>query len=169
MGREIRHVIPNWEHPRDEKGDYIPMYDSDYETKAQEWIAEFTAWENHTHPDWEKYGAEYSHYWEWDGDPPDRESYRPDKWTTEQATWIQMYETVSEGTPVSPAFATKEELIEYLVRYGDYWDQKRGHGGWLRENAEQFVQQGYAPSFIMMASETGNKMFAPRDGDPLKA
>lgn len=166
MGREIRNVIPGWEHPRDERtGEFIPLYDNDYETEAQEWIKNFVAWEiEHTDPDYVKH-PEY-HYWDWDGGPPDPQSYRKEKWTPEQATWVQMYETVSEGTPVSPAFATRKELIDYLVEHGDYWDQNRGDGGWDRNNAEKFVNRGWAPSMMVMHTETTNTIFMPRDGLP---
>ena len=75
--------------------------------------------------------------------------------TTEKVehTWYQVYQTISEGTPVTPAFSNKEELIEYLVEHGDYWDQRRGHGGWDRVAAEQFVDRGYAPSMIIQIND----------------
>jgi hypothetical protein len=69
---------------------------------------------------------------------------------------------VSEGTPVSPPFATKEELADYLAERGDFWDQKRcltpewvtlwggtpGISGWGKEAAYRFVNAGWAPSMI---------------------
>jgi len=75
MGRKIRSVPPDWEHPKDWKGHYKPLFDRPYEPSAQDWA----------------------------GGPPDKEYYRP-AWTEEEATAFQMYETVSEGTPVSPFF-----------------------------------------------------------------
>jgi hypothetical protein len=38
MGREIRRVPPNWEHPKDADGNYKSMYDWEYETAAREWL-----------------------------------------------------------------------------------------------------------------------------------
>lgn len=64
-------------------------------------------------------------------------------------SWWQVWENVSEGSPVTPAFATQEELIEYLVKYGDKWDQGRGDGGWNREAAVKFVGLEYMPSMIL--------------------
>ena len=70
-----------------------------------------------------------------------------------------MYETVSEGTPVTPPFATKEELVEYLIEHGDFWDQKRRKEGntimpcdpWTREQAETFVNDTeWAPSGMII-------------------
>lgn len=74
--------------------------------------------------------------------------------------WWQVWETVSEGSPVTPAFATREQLVDYLVENGDHWDQKRGDGGWGRDNAELFVESEWAPSLIT----AGGQVYAPRDG-----
>ena len=38
MGREIRRVPKGWEHPRDEGGKYIPMFDQSYDDAAKEWL-----------------------------------------------------------------------------------------------------------------------------------
>ena len=73
-------------------------------------------------------------------------------------TWWQVYETVSEGTPVTPPFETREELVEYLVANGDFWDQKRRTEGrssmpcepWPRKQAESFVfGSGWSPSLVV--------------------
>lgn len=157
MGREIRRVPPNWEHPKDENfndGRYQPMHETSFEKRKNEWIAEFLAWENKTHS---SYDPEYT-YWEWSGNPPDRTYYVPYK--PEEATWFQVYETVSEGTPVSPPFETEEELIKYLATYGDFWDQKRGAGPWNIESAAQFVKgDGWRPTGVI----TGGKFYKARD------
>ena len=163
MGREIRRVPPNWEHPKDERGNYLPMHDKDFETAASEWIEEFNQWEAGTHEHQRAYPkecADCQHYWQWAGDPPDEELYRP-KFEVEP-TWYQMYETVSEGTPVTPPFETKEELTDYLVDHGTFWDQSRGEGGWSRVAAEQFVKNEWAPSMVV----TQGKIFTARDGFP---
>lgn len=165
MGREIRMVPPNWEHPKKQTlhgFDYQPMRDRTFADEAREWLNDCIAWENGTHEDCAKHKEKYPFYWQWAGDPPDAEYYRP-AWT-EEPTWVQMYETVSEGTPVTPAFATKEELIDYLVTHGDFWDQKRGDGGWKRENAKQFVEAGWAPSMMVERTAAGTKINMPRDG-----
>lgn len=72
----------------------------------------------------------------------------------------QVWETVSEGSPITPVFATREALVDHLVEGGDGWDRKRGEAGWSRDNAESFVGDGWAPSLI-----TGNGVILqPRDG-----
>ncbi len=64
-----------------------------------------------------------------------------DDWTgTEPPTgegW-QIWETVSEGSPVSPVFQTKEKLIAALV--------KDGHS---ESAATNFVNGGWAPSMVI--------------------
>lgn len=167
MGREIRRVPPNWKHPRDENGHYKPMYDKTYDDAAREWICNCITWVNGTHDDLQDHPElkdEYLYYWEWNGDPPDREYYLPK--SDEQRTWYQVYETVSEGTPVTPAFATAEELIDYLVANGDEWDQRRvrdGHkrsAGWDRRSAERFVNRsGWFPSLIIRVDAGGSREF----------
>ncbi len=147
MGREIRMVPPNWEHPTGKNSGFQSMYDEDFETAAKKWKEEYALWVKGKHPG----QPQDCEFWEWAGDPPDRESYRPK--FTEEPTWFQMYETVSEGTPVSPPFATKQELEDYLVERGDFWDQSRGDGGGKRENAKRFVESGFAMSGIMSVQD----------------
>jgi hypothetical protein len=61
--------------------------------------------------------------WLNDWGPPDPAYYRP--WKDDEATWYQVWETESEGTPISPPFATREELVEYLVNNGGFSQVKR--------------------------------------------
>lgn len=49
----------------------------------------------------------------------------------------QVWETVSEGSPISPVFATDEELVVWLV------DQ-----GYSEKGARAFVQSGWVPSMV---------------------
>jgi hypothetical protein len=54
----------------------------------------------------------------------------------------QIWETVSEGSPVSPVFKSKEDLVEWLVEQGT-----------ARESAEGFANSEWVPSF--MATDGG--------------
>lgn len=169
MGREIRRVPPNWQHPKKEKPNYRthqmeqvyqPLFDEPYIKALNEWLEEHLQWEDGTHPAFAEHGytkVEYPHYAHYGGNGPDVEYYRPN-WKPEEMTWWQVYETVSEGTPVSPPFATREELVDYLVTNGDFWDQRRREEGvssmpcgpWSRKQAESFVfGNGYAPSLVV--------------------
>jgi hypothetical protein len=167
MGREIRRVPPNWQHPKSEE---YPdrdqaMYDRRFDDAAAEWregLRKWEAGEDDAREEYKNDDGTYQEYWEWHGNPPERAYYRP--WRDEEATWYQLWQTVSEGTPVSPPFATKEELAEYLAKNGDTWDQDRckdpracqtfgltpGKPGWGKEVAYNFVMgDGWAPSMVI--------------------
>lgn len=151
MGREIRRVIANWEHPQKDvwrnlrkEREYQPMRDEPFAAAMDEWYANWKAWCAGTHEDFAEHGTECPNYWEWSGGPPDPEYYRP-AWKPEDMTWWQMYETVSEGTPVTPAFASPEQLVDYLCKHGTFWDETP----WKRSNAEAFVKSGWAPSMMV--------------------
>jgi hypothetical protein len=160
MGREIRRVPPNWEHPRyteddcrghrQNVGHYKSLHDEDFETAARKWVEEFELWQRGEH---DAQPCSYATYfWEYDT-PPDRESYRPA--FTAEPTWYQVYETVSEGSPTTPPFATQDELIDYLVNVGEMagtqYNRKFG-----REAATKFVKgSGYVPSMIVMRGPEG--------------
>lgn len=180
MGREVRMVPPNWDHPKQEgwtDGRLQPMFDQTYESAAADWKAEFAKWEAGERPSYCSDESKNLEYWEYNGAPPDRPYYRP--WRDEDATWVQVWETVSEGTPVTPPFATKAELVDYLVANGDFWDQKRwaenrwnyreehGKPGWDRAAAEKFVGDGWAPSLMVNVTSEGTKIIEPRDGGML--
>lgn len=173
MGREIRKVPPNWKHPernqetdRYGRGGFQPMFDEEFGPVFSRWLAEFDRVRagNLTNKEREYWPNGLQDWLKDEGFPPDPEYYRP--YSDADATWLQLYETVSEGTPVSPAFATPDELIEYLAEYGDFWDQKRcqradwstfwggepGVSGWGKERATAFVNAGWAPSFVVSSA-----------------
>lgn len=150
MGREVRRVPPNWNHPKcDRYGDdrLQPMYDERYEDASLEWRSSYARWEAGEKMEHREDDGSLLDFWEYRGNPPDRKYYRP--WRDDEATWFQLWETVSEGTPVSPPFATAEELAAHLAEHGDDWDQHRGHGGWGKVRADAFVKAGWAPSMMI--------------------
>lgn len=177
MGREIRRVPADWQHPtqscphspwnggceeakRNNGRCFHPLFNKSFLEAAREWLDAAIRWDNDEDPDTAEHKKDHPFYWQWNGKPPDPKYYRPD-WKS-APTYYQVYETVSEGTPVTPHFATKEELIDYLVESGDFWDQIRGTGGWDRKAAEEFVSREWAPTMVMIP-EAGI-MLKPRDG-----
>lgn len=167
MGREIRMVPPNWKHPEGYRpnGHYgpQPMFNQTYAAKSSEFMERLVE----AMKDWEASGqAEYYpngiFHWIYEEAPGDPAYYRP--YENSEATWFQLWETVSEGAPVSPPFETREDLAAYLAEHGDYWDQKRckepdwvklwggtpGVSAWGKERAERFVfGVGWAPTLIV--------------------
>jgi hypothetical protein len=148
MGREIRKVPAGWVHPfrEDRPEQHQPLHDENYEDAVAEWFENHKLWLNKEHPDQLKSEPpDYKYYAEWGGNPPDFEYYRTYK--DEVCTHFQMYETVSEGTPCTPVFASLQELEDYLVSTGEcagtQYERK-----FSRAAAHGFCQSGYAPSMV---------------------
>lgn len=166
MGREIRRVPPNWEHPKEQKGQYEygrfvvkevykPLFDRSFNESAREWLDEMELWLKGEHsmqldPDYhaKDYPKTIRGYTEYSGAFPDIDYYRPE-WDEAECTAYQIYETVSEGTPVSPVFQTEQEIIDWLV--------EQGHS---LNSATQFVNYKWAPSMVMQIQPGGGGTFA---------
>jgi len=120
-------VPPDWQHPtdeyktaRDRRPIYQPLYDGDgYDEQCAAWETMYA----------EKGLQETLDYL---GDPPHLEDYMPE-FPEGTATYYMMYETCSEGTPISPAFATPEELAHWLADTGAsaFGDMTAPYEGWL--------------------------------------
>lgn len=150
MGREIRRVPPNYEHPKDDNDQYISLLEQNYQEARDKWVKGLMAWE--ASPETE------CDYWEDYGGPPKRHEHID--YSKDEATWFQVYETVSEGTPVSPPFETPEELVDHMVYKGTDWD-----GRWARDQAEAFVASGWAPSLIVTRFEEGTQVMRPSESN----
>jgi hypothetical protein len=73
-------------------------------------------------------------------DPAVKEAY--DAWTetpVPEGPGYQLWETVSEGSPISPVFPTEEAFIQYLVSRGS-----------TRSAAESFAKSGWTPSMVIV-------------------
>lgn len=60
----------------------------------------------------------------------------------------QVWETVSEGSPISPVFADREGLIRWLMSKAYNWGASRPL---TREQAENFTASGWAPTAVITA------------------
>jgi hypothetical protein len=157
MGREIRKVKPDWEHPKKEEYNYRlqkyeerhhPLYDGSYEEAAKSWLDDLALWlksEHEAQLDPDASGKDYeptiTRFTQYNGGFPDIEYYRP-AWTEEEMTAFQIYETVSEGTPVSPVFTSKEDMKNWLIEQG-----------FSEKAAVNFCEGGWAPSFSFSPEE----------------
>ena len=82
---------------------------------------------------------------EWHGERPKKEDYMPE-WPEEMLTHIMMYEDTSEGTPISPAFTTPEELAKWLA------DNNASAFGDMTATYEQWLnvcRGAFAPSLVI--------------------
>lgn len=137
MTRQLRRVPPGWEHPRTAEGHFIPLYDETYEQAELRW----------------RLGCADG---DWTADPsdppnPDAAYWRP-AWDQEP-TWYQLYEEVTEGTPVTPAFGTLAELRAWLLEHGE-----RGAEHCSRPTpaaVDALLRAGWAPSFWFERSPAG--------------
>jgi len=121
MGREVRRVPEKWEHPKNKNGEYIPLFEGcDLEAHLEEW---------------EKYHES----------EPNPKMYMP-RWGEGGAIWYMMYETCTEGTPISPAFKTPEELAQWLTdnNASAFAGRTATYKQWF-----QTIQRGFAPSAIL--------------------
>ena len=121
MGRQVRMVPANWEHPKEPNGDYKPLFEtfkpfSEMQAKVD---TDIELWEKGEHPDqdkdWKNLNPREYSYYEWHGGCyPDEKAYMP-YWPPEERTHYQMYESTSEGTPISPPMETPEALAKWLT------------------------------------------------------
>jgi hypothetical protein len=154
MGREIRRVPADWEHPKGMMRygyDYLPMHDENFEDALKEYKVNKRLWNKKQHPDQLSGIATGSTFIDWFGEEPDPAYYRPYK--DEEGVWFQAYQTVSEGTPVTPVFATLQELEDYLVDVGEMAGTKYNQK-YSRSAAHAFCLEGFAVSFVV-SSEHG--------------
>lgn len=122
---------------RDEPRPY-PVYSEDGETVVREFypttVEEILA----VYP--------YSDY----ATEPTPETHMPDFGIPEAEMGWCLYETVSEGTPCTPIFATAEELIEHLTIIGQDWDQEPMRPA----AAEALVRGGHSAGSFMVVGNT---------------
>jgi len=136
MGREVRMVPADWVHPtykdvKDEFDDmrirfpdrYVPLYEateeamSELEAEATRFIERYTLWQMGLYEDGKEIKEEHRYYSFEDyygSYLPCRSNYMP-RWEESEKTHYMMYEDTSEGTPISPAFETPEELATWLA------------------------------------------------------
>lgn len=156
MGRELRRVPADWQHPRTPEGSYQPpLHDEDIETAGARWWDGKLAWERRDLQWFENHDGVVpnpkdfdKHTWlGWEGEPPDPTYYRP-AWDEESRTHFQMYENTSEGTPISPVMPDIESLAHWLA------DNGASAFGSMTATYEQWLtmcQRGWAPSVILSA------------------
>jgi hypothetical protein len=94
-----------------------------------------------------------------EAEKPDPADYMPVFGVPEAELGWCLYETVSEGTPTTPVFATAEELIEHLATVGQDYEQVPMR----RAAAEALVGQGH--SFGSMVAVGGRLYNSSDDAD----
>jgi hypothetical protein len=164
MGRSVRRVPKDWVHPvytaetarhPGDVGRYVPLLDRFDPEEARLWDEGARKWAEGLRPDgldengqdiWvvpsEEFPLSYRSpevTWEaWTGTRPDPARHMP-FWPDEERTHIAMYETTSEGTPISPVFKTGVALAHWLADnnascFGDNTASYETWLTWIRED-----------------------------------
>lgn len=139
MGHSVRKVPANWEHPKDENGCYIPLFDG-FNAELEGWREGLRRWndglvedfggltrmpsDNASDRAWKPKPADVTgSYSEWVGkDEPNPQSYTLD-WPVVERTHFQVYQNITEGSPVSPVFESLNEIAQWLVdNPGKFYD-----------------------------------------------
>lgn len=149
MGREVRRVPEGWSHPRANTGHYIPLHDHFGESFSR-WSRDHDLFLQGKNDDGEPLPPDVGSEEDWHGSAPDRRQYMPD-WPEAYRTHFQMYETCSEGTPISPVMETPEALARWLADTGAsaFADMTASYDQWLAT-----IRAGWAPSAVF-TNETG--------------
>lgn len=145
MSREVRRVPESWQHPKDARGKYIPLLHHSFTKALAEWTEENAKWQAglmDVGAGWEPKSEAYlTMTFEHFSDPcPQASDYMP-KFPESECTHLQMYETCSEGTPISPVMFTPEELAHWLADNGAsaFGSRTASYEAWLAT-----IEQGYS-------------------------
>lgn len=163
MGREVRMVPPGWQHPTEWGKDwrtnrpqmrFKPLMRGPYAERGAEWDEEAAQWDAGFVRDYLDGGFKSRDqdddgtYAEYNGERPEVADYMPE-FAAGTATHLMMYEDTSEGTPISPDFATPEELAHWLVDNGvsTFGDSTGTYEQWL-----PICRGGWAPDMVADAN-----------------
>lgn len=159
MGRAVRMVPGDWEHPVDEKGNYIPLFyqsfHGEYAYFEDAWNRGYTRDYSDSDPVALKKKDEFDKggYEEYAGSRPTSETYMPD-WKDEERTHFQMYEDTTEGTPISPVMETPEELAQWLA------DNEASAFGHMAATYEQWLAAIRAGRSVACAVEADGNLIS---------
>jgi hypothetical protein len=138
----MRRVPKDWVHPKNAKGRHDALFDgAKYQVRVADWEKERTK-----HP--EMSAAEFD---KWDGPRPNPKHYMLVGVPPEERTHYQMYETCSEGTPISPVMESPEKLARWCADHGAsaFADMTQSYQYWLK------VCEGSAGFGMRMNPSTG--------------
>jgi hypothetical protein len=146
MSREVRRVPSDWQHPKDDRGHFIPLFRGDrYAQHVQDWEECANKWAAGWRPTYCVDEARTMSYAEWAGRRPDPANYMPD-WPKRERTHWQMYEIVTEGTPISPVCESPEALARWLAdnQANASTGMTASYGQWLA-----MIRDGAAATFAI--------------------
>lgn len=148
MGREVRRVPLDWQHPKNRSDHYVPLFDWAYTYKidfgTDPEVGEVRPVERVSFDSFAAFSAFHVATWPEEG-TPDPTAYMLTDVPMSERVGYQFYETVTEGTPVSPIMPDPESMVAWLVE--EY--------GLALEDAIYCVRDdGSLPSFVLTYKET---------------
>ncbi len=146
MGREVRRVPKDFEHPKKADGAYLPLLEGDFLVVVREWRIGQAQWSKGcresftTKGEWVLKDDDETESWEeWAGEKPEIDEHMP-HFKEGEATHYMWYENTSEGTPLSPAMASEKDLAQWLAED----DPSTSYAVWLG-----LVITGGRPTFTL--------------------
>ncbi len=105
---------------------------ADYDEEERQWLAGFVR----DGAGWAPKDEDHLAMWcfaDWSGERPHHGEFMP-SWPEEQRTHLQMYETTTEGTPISPVMPDAESLATWLYenRASTFGNDTATREQWLR-------------------------------------
>lgn len=179
MGREVRRVPKDWVHPvytRDTAprvsliGTEIALFAKLDPAELEAWDEGARKWSEGLRPTdasdengnsvWEpltehplRWRGRYDTWEEWIGERPNPADFMP-TWSEDELTHLMMYETTTEGTPISPAFETGRELARWLAdnKASVFGSATAPYEDWLR-----WIEQDVGPKLMGSEEEQVDK------------
>lgn len=65
-------------------------------------------------------------------------------YTLKECDCVQLYESVSYGTPLSPVFSSTDELKTWLLSNKDFWDYQ-----WTESDIDNLIKNGWKPTLVI--------------------
>lgn len=131
MGYEIR-MVPDplkWSHPIADPpgrgGKFVPLLPGTFEAAFKKWEFDLAVWLCGNDEDQQRYhpgDASVRSYMDWAGRSPNPIYYGDYKGLP--LDHYAVYENATEGTPLTPAFKTKQELFYFITEVGLYFFDK---------------------------------------------
>jgi len=121
---------------------FIPLHDQSFEEACEEWESYLLQWIGGIYPDQpDDMDRTAPAFEEWHGPKPAQRgtysTFRPH--FEEPPTCWQLYETISEGTPISPVFYDVNDLYRWMITDGGRDDK------WGQEEALELVRGALSP------------------------
>lgn len=124
---ELRFVPENWSHPKDEKGLFLPLRGESFSKEIADYKEEKEMWNNPRGFKKKIMGESFSwvpkeedekkfSFEDWHGKCPEEKDYMPE-FSDQERTHCQLYETITEGTPITPVMGSSAEVGRWIVKH----------------------------------------------------